>query len=108
MSSTTWRMGRYINALADFYEEGQYFIIEGAQVYHEGDERSRTHPGHGYPAYSESVVKIRAFDDMREWESVLKELATEGKKFKAFTAVPAKVTTELKVEVTIPKLMETV
>lgn len=28
------------------------------QVRHEGDERSRTHPGHGYPAYTEDIHSL--------------------------------------------------
>jgi hypothetical protein len=27
-------------------------------IHHEGDERSRTHPGHGYPAYTETINSI--------------------------------------------------
>lgn len=40
-----------------------FIVIEKSTVYHEGDERSRTHPGHGYPAYSEEVDRIRRFTD---------------------------------------------
>lgn len=48
----------------------QYAVIYTDTIYHEGDERSRTNPGHGYPAYSESVEKIKIFpheDALKEW-----------------------------------------
>lgn len=41
--------------------------------HHEGDERSRTHPGHGYPAYTESGIETEYyfFLDQSEWESAV-------------------------------------
>lgn len=37
--------------------KGPHFaILTFGSVHTAGDERSRTHPGHGYPASSESVV----------------------------------------------------
>jgi len=30
-------------------------VYKTHSVYHEGDERSRTNPGHGYPAYTEEI-----------------------------------------------------
>lgn len=41
-------------------------------IHHEGDERSRTHPGHGYPAYSEGVTKYHAFKTQEELETWLR------------------------------------
>ena len=32
-------------------------IIKEDIIYHQGDERSKTHPGHGYPEYTENVSK---------------------------------------------------
>jgi hypothetical protein len=37
-------------------------IIEFGTIYHEGDERSRTNPGHGYPAYTETTSKYIYYD----------------------------------------------
>lgn len=48
----------------------QLAVIYERTIHHEGDERSRTHPGHGYPAYDEKVRTIENFDDeeaMRTW-----------------------------------------
>lgn len=40
----------------------KYAILYNEQIHHEGDERSRTNPGHGYPAYTETVEKFKSFD----------------------------------------------
>lgn len=48
----------------------KYAVILQESVYHEGDERSRTHPGHGYPAYTENFEVIKKFKDeaeLRKW-----------------------------------------
>jgi hypothetical protein len=48
----------------------KFAVIHIERIYHEGDERSRTHPGHGYPAHTEEVQKITTFKDeaaLKEW-----------------------------------------
>lgn len=47
-----------------------YAVIIERRIQHEGDERSRTHPGHGYPAHTETVKEFKEFKnetDFREW-----------------------------------------
>lgn len=41
-----------------------YLAITKRTIHHAGDERSRTHPGHGYPAYDEEVDVVHKFDTM--------------------------------------------
>ncbi len=39
-----------------------------------GDERSRTHPGHGYPAHTVTETVIKTFNSKEEWEAwIVKE-----------------------------------
>jgi hypothetical protein len=48
----------------------KYAAIITNQIHHDGDERSRTNPGHGYPAWTEDVQSIKFFeseDGMLEW-----------------------------------------
>lgn len=47
-------------------------IIENTTISHEGDERSRTNPGHGYPAYTESAITYTAYTNKEEFEADLK------------------------------------
>jgi hypothetical protein len=45
-------------------------VFKSRTIQHEGDERSRTHPGHGYPAYSETIhtVEYIPFPSKKEME----------------------------------------
>ena len=45
-------------------------ISKSRTINHEGDERSRTNPGHGYPAYSEQILSIEYYDFLNK-EQVL-------------------------------------
>jgi len=43
-----------------------YAALSTRSIFHEGDERSRISPGHGYPAYTETVDTIKLFKDEAE------------------------------------------
>lgn len=53
---------------------------------YEGDERSRTHPGHGYPAYTETVDTVTHYvtEDATAWEEEVKALHFKKEKFVFF------------------------
>ena len=62
----------------DDYPEGLCYIImfyETKKIRHEGDDRSRQCPGHGYPAYTESVLVTHGFvtQSEGEWKSKIAE-----------------------------------
>lgn len=40
----------------------KYAVIEQHQTTVPGDERSRTHPGHGYPEHTVTSISMREFD----------------------------------------------
>ncbi len=46
-----------------------FAVIIERSIHHEGDERSRTHPGHGYPAYTETVKEFKEFKDEAEFRA---------------------------------------
>lgn len=76
----------------------KYAVIYTKSIYHEGDERSRTNPGHGYPAYTEQVETIQTFDNLdglKEW------ISKKGKyeKFKAIKYQELTISTEIVVNV---------
>ena len=80
----------------------KYAIIYEDTIHHEGDERSRTHPGHGYPAYSEEIEKLQTFDDIEGLKRWIK-LNSSGysrQVFKAIQYEELKVSTEIVVGVT--------
>lgn len=48
----------------------QFSVLEFTKIYIPGDERSRTHPGHGYPATTEDVSRLMTFEsaeDLADW-----------------------------------------
>lgn len=57
-------------------------VYKTSSVYHEGDERSRTNPGHGYPAYTEQINNFEHYvsEDKNEWENFVKALHMTGEK----------------------------
>jgi len=55
-------------------------VIFKTTTYHvEGDERSRTNPGHGYPAHDDKIdsTETHAFEDLIDLESELVKLYEE-------------------------------
>ena len=50
-------------------------IVKTESIHHEGDERSRTNPGHGYPAYTENrtTVEYLPFEFRGEMEAWVKD-----------------------------------
>lgn len=78
-----------------------FLIITTRSVYHEGDERSKTNPGHGYPAYSEDVDAVQEFsnDQENEFKTKVQQLTLSKKSFKAYSANRLTVTTLVQVEI---------
>lgn len=67
----------YVNKTTDIPKTYHYAAIVFDSVWIEGDERSKTHPGHGYPGYSKQTLSYIVFKDeasMTEW--VKNELKT--------------------------------
>lgn len=83
--------------LAEIPRTAHYAVLEesSTNVYHEGDERSRTHPGHGYPAYTETIHSIdyKSFKDEEELKFWLKRWGNNpsGKKYIVLKVEPVRV-----------------
>jgi hypothetical protein len=76
-----------------------FAIITEVSVHIPGDERSRTNPGHGYPAHTETYISYRAFADQNNWEAAVAAATQRGERFHAVSVSPAKVTTTVTVGV---------
>jgi hypothetical protein len=85
-------------------------IIQGESMYIPGDERSRTNPGHGYPATTKHYVSYKAFLSEEDWNKEVQELAApkfgSPKPFVAMYVVPATISTKVVVEVKKPDLQQ--
>ena len=66
----------------------KYGIIATETTHHEGDQRSRDAPGHGYPAHSTSSEVITMYENKEKWEEAIrrKSSAKYGRPDK-FTAI---------------------
>lgn len=65
-------------------------VYKTNSVFIPGDERSRTHPGHGYPERHETYNSFEHFvsEDKVEWEKFVKSLHSQGEKNFIFFEVP--------------------
>ena len=76
----------------------KYAVLVEESVYIEGDERSRTNPGHGYPAHTQNYSTFREFKDQKE---LLDWVRISGKhtKYKAIQYTELEIITEVKIKV---------
>lgn len=89
----------YVSTLDKLPKTTHFALIEQATVYHEGDERSRTHPGHGYPAYSENVLRYQAFDTKQQLLQAVSTLINSNAKFAVMEVKPLQTRTNLQISV---------
>lgn len=93
---------KWCHSLSDIPKGPHYAILEQKTVYIPGDERSRTHPGHGYPESTEQVWNYIVFDNREEWEAVVKErkpVYGGDRDFVAISVTPASITTTVNVNI---------
>ena len=94
----------YCKRVTDIPTGPHYAILNSNSQYIPGDERSRTHPGHGYPAYTEYYMDYISFTDYNEWVEEVNRLTKQSKSqtptFVAVQVTPAVVETTVKVTIT--------
>jgi len=76
-----------VSSLADIPREPHYVIIDIGSIHIPGDERSRTHPGHGYPAHDHKYVNMHVTTDKEAWvKEISKRMETDprAEKFIAY------------------------
>ncbi len=96
-------MGKYAHNKKDIPAGQYYAIMDFGSITILGDERSRTHPGHGYPEHSQYTVDYEIFESRAEWEAEIKrrtESSFGTKNFAAMICIPAKIETQVTVNVT--------
>jgi hypothetical protein len=87
--------------LSDIPNGPHFAIIQTTAVHTPGDERSRTNPGHGYPASTETYITYRAFTDRAKWEEEIKRLSASrwADPFRAIAVTPANIATDVAVTI---------
>lgn len=72
-------MKKTVDTLADIPHSQHYAIFSIRSIYIPGDERSRTCPGHGYPAENVNVVNykiVTSENELKQELSYIKDLST--------------------------------
>jgi len=65
-------MIKFVNKIEDIPSGECWVIVKNQSVHFEGDERSRTAPGHGYPAHTNQyAVVYQVFTDEESFKSEL-------------------------------------
>ena len=91
----------WAHKIEDIPSEEHYAIIEFGSIYIPGDERSRTNPGHGYPAETRTTIEYIMFEDEETWEEeIRKRLDRNEKNWKAVVVKPAKIETHHEIKIT--------
>jgi len=92
---------KWCHSISDIPKEPHYAILDKRSISIPGDERSRTNPGHGYPASTEEVWDYIVFPNRVEWVVEVKKragLVFGNKDYVAISATPAVITTTIDVE----------
>lgn len=96
----------FVSKLEDIPRTASWAILQNLAVYHEGDERSRQAPGHGYPAHTDNYVTVmEVFTDEVAFMSTLAHEVREqnrfgGREVRGFKLVPYTAKTVIEVEAT--------
>lgn len=68
---------KWVHKVSDLPAGESFVILENASVYIPGDERSRTCPGHGYPATTEYHLSMMVFSSRKTWEEEINKRITQ-------------------------------
>jgi hypothetical protein len=77
-----WEVRHSLSQPSDFPDGPHLAIIDFGTIHIPGDERSKQHPGHGYPAHNETTISYRWWkpEDREFWEAEIAERETSYKK----------------------------
>ena len=96
----------YVSSKSEFPTGPHWAILHFSSVHVPGDERSRTNPGHGYPAHDVQTTTYQAFEIEVEWLAEIKKLVERDygrERFVAFKASgPASFSVSVNVNVDLP------
>jgi len=94
---------KWIHNKNEVPKEPHFAIIEFSRYWVEGDERSQTNPGHGYPGHYENKCEYIVFECEGEWKNEIEKRMNSafGKKdnFVAVRVTPANVSTQVTVNI---------
>ena len=87
----------YRNSPNSIPKEEHYAVLLFDTIHIPGEERSRTNPGHGYPASTETAIKYITFKDREELQQWIL-LKGDNKNFLPIMSKPLEVVKSVSVE----------
>ena len=69
---------KYADKPEDIPVGEHWAILTFGSIHIPGDERSRTHPGHGYPARNETKITYAYYDDEVVWKKEVERLTLQN------------------------------
>lgn len=96
-------MSKHPTKVSELPQEAFYAILYPESTTIPGDERSRTHPGHGYPEHTVDHWRMEVFATREAWAAEVERLSRAKeygrREFKAVKIVPAKIATTVAVSI---------
>lgn len=91
---------KHPTTIHDLPDQPFYAILIPHTTHHEGDERSRTNPGHGYPAHSTHHWNIETYPTEEKWHEEIKQrISRKDTNFKPVKITPATMTATINVQI---------
>lgn len=90
---------KYAHYLNEVPTTEHWAIITGASILIPGDDRSLTHPGHGYPASTEHYLSYEVFFTEENFKSAVIEKTKRNLEFRAIHVIPTEITTTIDIKV---------
>lgn len=85
--------------MARIPDKEHWAIITTSSYTVPGDERSRTHPGHGYPEHSVETIEYDAYSDFHQFERAVESATHRKSVFRAVHVMPMTVEVSVSVKV---------
>lgn len=78
-----------------------FAVIYDTSVTISGDERSRSHPGHGYPEHTVTTREIKQFPTEKEFRNWVfdEEARVYKRKYQAVKCIPIEITTQIQIKI---------
>ena len=97
MWDSTWQ--HTVTTKTKFPNGPHWAILTYSTIHVPGDERSRTNPGHGYPASNEAIVRYTAFSDEDKWREAIRNHEIAKIPYNAMRVIPAVIATNIQIDV---------